>query len=367
MRYSLNLKHLSQRRVLAKSLFSVMFFFCSGNLLASSPACKLYNRLIKIQKSGYMYGHQDDPFYGLTWEWDYGRSDVKELVGDYPAIMGFELGGIEMGDRKSLDSVPFSRIHDEIINHYERGGIITISWHPRNPLTGGTAWDVTSDQVVKSILPGGSKHEKFQLWMKRMADFLVTLKDKKGQPIPFILRPWHENNGSWFWWGRKLCTPAEYKALWNMLQDYLDSRLSKNVLYSYSPNLDGGHNDAEFLERYPGDNRVAVIGQDAYQWGPEEQFVKGLTSDLDYLSNYAHKHKKLYAVTECGYKNCPDSTWWTRVLKPILDKYDILYFLNWRNDKKEYFGPAKGFTGDNDFVKLYESTNTLFLKEIKNK
>ena len=99
-----------------------------GKTKGKTPRQQLLERLTKIQKKGYMYGHQDDPFYGITWNWDKGRSDTYELVGDYPAVMGFDLGGIEMGDAKNLDSVPFSRMRQEIIRQHERGGIITISW-----------------------------------------------------------------------------------------------------------------------------------------------------------------------------------------------------------------------------------------------
>ncbi|MBQ7717364.1 MAG: beta-mannosidase, partial [Prevotella sp.] len=73
-------------------------------------ANQLEERLASLQQRGYMAGHQDDPFYGVTWEWEYGRSDVKDVTGDYPAVMGFDLGGIEKGDEKNLDSVPFMRI-----------------------------------------------------------------------------------------------------------------------------------------------------------------------------------------------------------------------------------------------------------------
>ncbi len=339
--------------------------FVGAQLYAGNPADKLFKQLKKINKKGYMFGHQDDTFYGPTWQWELNRSDCKELVGDYPAVMGFDLGGIEMGDAKDLDSVPFTRIHDEAVAHYERGGIITFSWHPRNPLTGGTAWDVTSDLVVKSIIKGGPQYAKFESWLNKVADFLLTIKDKKGNPIPIIFRPWHENNGSWFWWGQKLCTADEFKQLWNMTQDHLTSRGLTNLLYSYSPNLQGDWNKERYLERYPGDDRVAIIGEDAYQWGTEADFVKQLSADLDFVEAFSKEHKKLFALTECGYKNMPDSTWWTRVLKPMMDKHRLLYFLPWRNWTTEYFGPIKGFTGDKDFVELYKAKNTLFLKDIK--
>ena len=66
---------------------------------------QLAERLQTLQQRGYMMGHQDDPFYGLTWEYQSDSSDVKNVCGDYPAVMGFDLGGIEMGDAKNLDSV----------------------------------------------------------------------------------------------------------------------------------------------------------------------------------------------------------------------------------------------------------------------
>lgn len=333
---------------------------------------QLATRMAQLQQRGYMYGHQDDPMYGLTWKGTYagdsaelGRSDVLELVGDYPGVMGFDLGGIEMGDARNLDSVPFQRIHDELVAHVQRGGIVTLSWHPRNPLTGSNAWDVSDTTVVRNCLPGGSVHEKFQTWMQRVGDFIETLKDDEGQPVPVVFRPWHENNGSWFWWGQKLCSDEEFHALWNMMQDYLrDERGFKNLLWSYSPNLDGGWTEERFLQRYPGNDRVTLIGEDAYQWGTEEDFVKQLTADLDFLSVFAKRNGKLLAMTECGFKNTPDPTWWTRVLQPIMDRYPLCYFLTWRNYPKEYFGPSKDEPSGADFKKLYEAGNTLFLKDI---
>ena len=293
--------------------------------------------------------------------------------------MGFDLGGIEMDDEKNLDSVPFTRIHDELIAHHERGGIVTLSWHPRNPKTTlphgglsgqkfpeGSAWDVSDTTVVASVLPGGSHFEVFQTWMKKVGDFLLTLKDKDGNLIPVIFRPWHENNGSWFWWGQKFCTDNEFHGLWCLLQDELNTRGLSNLLWSYSPNLDGGWTEERFLARYPGNERVTLIGEDAYQWGTEEDFVKQLNADLTFLSDFAQKNGKLIAMTECGFKNIPDATWFTRVLKAQMDKYPISYFLLWRNASHEYFAPSPDLPCASDFKKLYEAENTLFLNDIKN-
>ena len=45
-------------------------------------AQQLLERLDSLQKKGIMYGHQDDPMYGLTWEYDKDSSDVKNVCGD---------------------------------------------------------------------------------------------------------------------------------------------------------------------------------------------------------------------------------------------------------------------------------------------
>lgn len=366
-----------------------------------TPQQQLVERLTKIQKKGYMYGHQDDPFYGISWEWEFGRSDTYDLVGDYPGVMGFDLGGLERGDKANLDSVPFNEIRKEAVKHHERGGIITMSWHPRNPLLGTTAWiekDIKAykeavaaletvgrkdlaaqidnpQNTVKEILPGGKKHADFMVWLERIGDFLVSLRDSKGNQVPVILRPWHEYNGGWFWWGAANCSAQQYRGLWNMTQDYLAKRetmvdgkaatLGDCVVWSCSPNMEGKHSVAEFEERFPGADRVQLLGEDAYQWGSEQDFINGVTSDLDFLSQYAKDHGILLAMTECGYQNSPDSTWWTRVVKPIVEKYPISYLLPWRNWKAEHFGAAKELKTADDFKAWAADKKFLFVKDIK--
>ena len=340
-------------------ILTIMALLPSAN--AQTQRQQLLDRLQQLQVRGYMVGHQDDPFYGLTWEWELGRSDMKECSGDWPAVMGFDLGGIEVGDEKNLDSVPFTRIREEIIAHHQRGGIVTLSWHPRNPFSGGTAWDNQDTVAVRSTLPGGLQHRKFLLWMKNVRNFLKTLRTNNDRPISIIFRPWHENNGGWFWWGSKQCTPNEYKALWCMLQDYLLSEGFDNLVWSWSPNL--GIKPAD-LDAYPGDDRVDLLGVDAYQWGAEQDFVRDLESDMTTLTTFCEQHHKLLALTECGLKNLPDPTWWTRVLKPILDKYPICYFLIWRNAKHEFFGPAPGEKNALYFNEMIRSSNVMMLKDI---
>ncbi len=355
-----------------------------------SAAQQLLQRLSALATHGIMYGHQDDPFYGITWQWDADRSDTKELVGDYPAVMGFDLGGIELAAACNLDSVPFDRMRQEILAHHRRGGIITLSWHPRNPLLGTTAW-IESDTIAynasvaalraqgqealvatvvdprgtcRSVLPGGAQYDTFQQWLARVTAFLVSLTDDAGEPIPLIFRPWHENNGSWFWWGAGLCSAEEYLSLWALTQDYIRSALPASIVWAYSPNLQGDWTAAAWMERYPGDDRVDLLGIDAYQWGTEEAFVAQLSADLAVVSALAAEHHKLLALTECGYQNSPDATWWTRVFRPIIEQYPVVYFLPWRNWHAEHFGASPAAATADDF-RAWAADGLLLLNDIK--
>ena len=123
--------------------------------------------------------------------------------------------------------------------------------------------------------------------------------------------------------------------------------------------------EASFLERYPGNDRVDLIGFDAYQQGTEQDFVNQFNSNMTVLSGYARKHNKLVAVTECGLRNLKDPTWWTRVIHPQVEKYPLCYFLVWRNARHEYFGPAPGEKNAPYFREMVNKKNVLMLNDIK--
>ncbi|MGC9353985.1 MAG: glycoside hydrolase family 26 protein [Mariniphaga sp.] len=345
---------------------------CTGKPIPSDPKAtaetvNLYRNLLKLQKQGMMFGHQDDLAYGIGWVYEDGRSDVKDVVGDYPAVYGWELGHLELGDAYSLDSVHFDKIKSWIKTVYERGGVNTISWHLRNPLTGGSSWDTSSKEVVKSILPGGEKHELFKQYLDKMAGFLNGLKTDEGTLIPVIFRPYHEHTGSWFWWGKNLCTVEEYVALWRFTVDYLQNENNiHHVLYAYS--TDRFESIDEYLERFPGDDIVDLLGFDLYDRGPE--YLPMLKNCAEMLTGMATEKRKIAAVTEAGGPIAENHKWWTGVLE-TLRPFNLVYFLVWRNPHKPAghgaFAPYKGSPDSENFKAFYNDPKTLFQKEITRK
>jgi mannan endo-1,4-beta-mannosidase len=332
------------------------------------PAIRLINRLAALQKQGVMIGHQDDPVYGCSWKWDEGRSDVKEVCGDYPAVMGFDLGDIELGKDCNLDGVPFDRMRREIVAQHRRGGIVTLSWHANNPATDGNAWDASGDAVGK-ILPGGKLHNKFNGWLKTVAQFIASLRTSDGKQIPVVFRPWHEMSGSWFWWGDTRCTTEQYKRLYRYTYEYLTGCGCRNIVWAYSPNLADQTETVDHYEQfYPGDDVVDLLGIDIYQREPDNaQYQKWLRSELDVVKQVGAKRRKLIALTETGYNDVPDPKWFTQVLLPVLREYPLCYVLLWRNawDKpEENYIAAPGKVSEADFRCFHADGRTLFVNDI---
>ena len=100
-------------------------------------------------------------------------------------------------------------------------------------------------------------------------------------------------------------------------------------------------------------------------WGTEEDFKAKLEMELQNITRLGKEHNKVIAITECGYKNSPDPTWWQRVFKPIIEKYPVCYFLPWRNYSKEHFGASKDAKTAEDFKAWAQQKNLLFVKDIK--
>lgn len=188
------------------------------DLNATKKTRALYANLKDIAKRGVIFGHQDDLACGVGWRDQKARSDVKDVAGSYLGLYGWNVS--KLGNPFNIDTVAFVKMKGWIKEAYKRGGVSTISWHMDNLVTGGSSWDKTP--AVLAILPGGKKHEFYKERLDLRAEFLDELKvGLFGTKIPIIFRPFHENTGSWFWWGKGNCTKDEYISLWQFTVYYL--------------------------------------------------------------------------------------------------------------------------------------------------
>jgi mannan endo-1,4-beta-mannosidase len=334
---------------------------------ATTETKALYRNLKEIgtRSDKILIGHQETTAYGVGW-WDAPEetSDIKKVCGDFPAVYGWDMEGI--GGPVNIDGISFDRMREHIINAYGRGGINTFSWHLHNVPNGGTAWDTTAD--ISRILPGGDRHEIYVAELDNLADYILSIRGPHDELIPIIFRPFHENNGNWFWWGASSCTPEQYKALWRFTIAYLrDQRHVHSLLYAYSPDRFWGYNG--YLERYPGNEWVDILGHDNYTDFTFGSSMRGLFR-LKQLVTMAEAFEKIPALTETGSEGVPLKRWWSLFLIPIKicpESSKIAYVLFWRNaNESHHYGPYPGHKSEADFLEFYNDPVTIFENDLPN-
>ncbi len=333
----------------------------------------LYQNLKKLQGKEILFGHQDALAYGLNkdgsrWIGEKDRSDVKSVSGQHPAVIGYDLGYLELDSARSLDKVPFSDIKESIIATYKRGGLNTISWHPNNPLAPQKNTWAKEENTIRRILNDSENLKRYNLWLDKLASFFLDLKDAEGKLVPVIFRPFHEHTGSWFWWGEEHCTPEEYILFWKHSMDYLlKEKGVNNILIGYS--TDVFRDKAHYLERYPGNDYVDILGFDTYHKNAPEtnkKFTSELKRMITTLNELSAENGKPYAVTEMGLEQITVKDWWSSVVLPGIENSGISYFLVWRNGyDKHYYAPYPGQQSTKDFLKLVKTKKVLLEKGVK--
>ena len=252
-----------------------------------------------------LFGQQNAGHIGVSInETDGTESDCKNLTGNHPAIVGVDTLSFLGYEGKMNDLI-------KVVKNLKRQGvIITLSSHMPNFSLGGDEFydyspNITDGDCGRRIMPGGDLNEKYLRFLDMIAEFACACIDVEGEKIPMIFRPFHEDNGDWFWWGKEYLSDEEYKELFRYTIDYLMGEKGvDNLAVAYSPNgpVDS---EKEYLQRYPGDDYVDILGLDFYHDKPHkgDGFFRELTSALDIIYFLANERDKITALTETGYRS----------------------------------------------------------------
>jgi len=182
------------------------------------------------------------------------------------------MAGTDYGRGRNDTDVPDRRAANQVlINHWNHGGLVTVTWHGSNPWTRGTAWQRRITKLTDLTDPDRDVHARWMAQLDRVADSLAELRDAG---VVVLWRPFHEMNGGWFWWGRR--EPADYVTLWKHMFDYfVKTKHLNNLLWVYAPSTTSSSPAISF---YPGDDSCDIVELDHYAEGLELRGYAELTA-----------------------------------------------------------------------------------------
>lgn len=226
------------------------------NANATAKACALLNYLYKVAGNGIITGQhtQTNPMEEIEY--------IEQHTGCQPKLRGFELLSYSPNINYKDASEPcLTEIYenrgtlDTALNWAKQtDGIVTFSFHWYSPIGGRdkSFYAEHTDFDARRILTEGTpEREAFYHDMDIIAEELKRFCDAD---IPVLWRPFHESDGTWFWWGNK--GPAVARELYKLMYDhYTNVHHLDNLLWVWNCRL---------AEGYPGDEFVDVISVDIY-------------------------------------------------------------------------------------------------------
>ena len=204
--------------------------------LSEGKAIAKYLKTIQYSENGkHLFGHESAIMLGVGGEFDWEiknrkeirkdiftqKSDVKEMTGQLPAIMGYD------AFKLILDITDGSNRMEEVeaslagLKLYrDHGGLIAFNWHIQPVLLPSyreRAYRMDeldnnpyielmkNEQPFYHIANGFETRDKW--WVayesERLKPMAERLKRISTDGSGLIFRPFHEADGDWFWWGLK--------------------------------------------------------------------------------------------------------------------------------------------------------------------
>ncbi|MGA2246834.1 MAG: glycosyl hydrolase [Verrucomicrobiota bacterium] len=193
---------------------------------------------------------------------------IQQRTGVCPAIMGVDYAN--WGD----GSIACAAANPAAIRQWQHGGLVAIEVHCGNPCRTNFTASGLRDQNVDVTPLFDLQSPAHGVWMRQLDQMAAGLQELRAAGVVVLWRPFHEMNGSWFWWGGK--KPAVTIELWRQMFDYFSTEKHlDNLLWIYAPNH-GDHTG----DYYPGDRYVDLVGVDAYTDFVDTDHIKGTAEVL---------------------------------------------------------------------------------------
>ncbi|MEY4589914.1 MAG: hypothetical protein RL497_1990 [Pseudomonadota bacterium] len=225
----------------------VATFSCEKDSTATSTANT--KRVLSGQALGTVADIQNNDRY-YAW-----FNDAFKDEDDYyntPAV-----AGVDYAYSSNWNTDQFNKANDLLENHWDKSGLVIISWTPANPWQEGFNTGYTSDVDLTALsqsFPSSAK-TRWEDDIKRVTNALLNLQQRR---VAVIFRPLPLMNSDRYWWGINATgdnKENDFKTLWSdMFKRFNDAGL-ENLIWAYSP-LDTAENNTK-----------------SFNWGFNKEFV----------------------------------------------------------------------------------------------
>lgn len=227
---------------------------------ASPEARALLKYLYSISGKYTLAGQHNYPNHISRW-----TDRAYDLTGKYPALFGQDFGFAGGDDKDSIEARPAMIAEAE--RQYRNGAVVTLTWHAVRPTDDepvtfhdSVQGHLTDFEWNELLTPGTDLYNRWCAQVDVIAGYLKQLRDAH---VPVLLRPYHEMNGGWFWWGGrpgKNGSAALYRQLFDRFVNYhkLDNIIWVWNVNSPNPTM------APIPDYFPGAQYVDVLSEDIY-------------------------------------------------------------------------------------------------------
>ncbi len=297
MLYSL---HARSRYVIVLALTLIMTANCfiispSNTASASSTPANASSTQATKDVLSYLYSLSGNQILSGQFNYSGNRTGKTDTLynwsGKYPAIWGsdFDFGG-GAANRQA--------VVNEAIEQWEAGSLVSLTWHASKPgiAESNCGWSdciqaSTSESEFNTIMTAGtSQYNDLISKMDNVAGYLKQLRDAG---VPVLWRPWHEMNGSWFWWGQHEKTDD----LWRLMYDrYTNYHGLNNLIWQWNPNAPFDASTMAYSTYYPGHAYVDILAMDLYYADEATDWIQSYYTDLLTVGN-----NRVVAIGESDY------------------------------------------------------------------
>jgi mannan endo-1,4-beta-mannosidase len=240
---------------------------------ASPEARAVLKYLYSISGKYTLTGQHNYPNHIARW-----TDRAYDLTGKYPVIFGQDFGFAGGDDKDSIEARP--ALMTEVERQWRNGSIPAMTWHEVRPtddepvtFRGSVQAHLSDFEWSELLTPGTDLNKRWYAQVDVYAGYLKQLRDAH---IPVLIRPYHEMNGGWFWWGGR---PGENgsAALYRLLfERFVNYHKLDNLIWVWNVNTPGG-NAGPFADYFPGTEYVDVLSVDNYSEFKTEYYNDILT------------------------------------------------------------------------------------------